>query len=92
MLISILPTIVLGLYSVRRMMLRKLFIYIALLLVNGIYGQELRVIKELSPKTDDIFARTHPVYVGYGDEKQLCAAIKVALILPEASFMKPPKS
>lgn len=67
-------------------MFRKLFIYVALLLVDGVYGQELKVIKELSSKTDDIFARTHPVYVGYGEEKQLCAAIKVALILPEVKF------
>ncbi len=49
-------------------------------------AQEIKVVKDLTARQTDVYARTHQVYVGEGDDKQLCAAIKVALVLPEVKF------
>ena len=54
--------------------------------VASVCSQELNVIEELSEMEKSAYARTHPVYVGSGDEQKLCAVIKVAMILPEVKF------
>lgn len=50
------------------------------------YSQELKVIEELSLMDKSAYARTHPVYVGSSDNKQLCAVIRVSMVLPEVKF------
>ena len=67
-------------------MQRRLLSFIIFLLPIALCAQELKVIEDLKVRNTDVYARTHKVYVGEGEEQQLCAAIKVALVLPEVQF------
>ena len=67
-------------------MQRRLLSLILFLLPIALCAQELKVIEDLKVRNTDVYARTHKVYVGEGEEQQLCAAIKVALVLPEVQF------
>ena len=67
-------------------MQRILLSFILFLLPIALFAQELKVIEDLKVRNTDVYARTHKVYVGEGEEQQLCAAIKVALVLPEVKF------
>jgi hypothetical protein len=67
-------------------MKKGIFTFLTFLMSVAIYGQEFKVIEELTLRGMDTYARTHQVFVGEGDERQLCAVIKVSLILPEVKF------
>lgn len=66
--------------------MRIYFFIIALCNIILCYSQELSVIEDLSELPTSAYARTHPVYVGSGEDRQLCAVIRVSMVLPEVKF------
>lgn len=65
---------------------KSLLSIIAFLFPITFCAQEFKVIDDLELRGMDTYARTHQIFVGDGDERQLCAVIKVSLVLPEVKF------
>lgn len=66
--------------------MRITFLLFAIISSITLYAQEFKVIADLKLRGMDTYARTHQVFVGDGDERQLCAVVKVSLVLPEVKF------